>query len=363
VEAVVEATCAALVSSGACDFAASKDFDTLLFGSLRVLSRIDLCYDRPSACEFCDAVIIDRMAGLDRGALVAAAFLMGCDHDRRRNSADREGSGVRGMGPKQAVGAARELRVAGEGDALQALRNMLTERSAGNVGKVTVSKLLCRAKMKAMSEKGCVDGLNAVVKQYYRSTNLSGQIPFVWIGAEEDACYAALKGVFKSSTLSGKLQPLLFEWTLRSIASNCPPTSKMNGHERRIWAYAKGLRYVPLSAKCTKVTSERSPHALVEWAHAEGAFDEASILKLSPAIRRTRVSLARACFLLASQTSVIEDTDILDGASQSMASTPPRKRQSARITREESLCKVTPKRRRWSASVFKHCAPVTASLG
>lgn len=138
-----EATCAQLVACGACDFAATEDFDALLFGAPNVLKKLDICSAGPSECELWEAATIQRLTGLDRRALIAAAFLIGCDYDCRQvsptpfsqsqasqpsqplQSQDREGSGVQGMGPRKAVQTARQLKESGGGDALHALRSMV----------------------------------------------------------------------------------------------------------------------------------------------------------------------------------------------------------------------------------------------
>lgn len=139
-EGEAEATCAALVSCGACDYVATSDCDALLFGATSVVKGLDLRTDGPSQCELWEAATVQKTLGLDRGALIAAAFLIGCDYDCRsqatpsslpsqsRRQLAREGSGVRGLGPRQALSAARELRVAGRDDALRALGDMLAGR-------------------------------------------------------------------------------------------------------------------------------------------------------------------------------------------------------------------------------------------
>jgi len=122
-EGEAEATCAALTQAGVCDFVASSDFDSLLFGARRVLRSLHLA-DRSvgSECELWDSSQIDAVAGLDRDSLIAAAFMAGCDYDLRRGAGDELSSGsngVRGVGVKQAMQTALELRRSG--DTLSAL--------------------------------------------------------------------------------------------------------------------------------------------------------------------------------------------------------------------------------------------------
>ena len=384
-----EATCAALVAAGACDFVATTDFDALLFGAPRVLHSLDLRVAVASECELWEADAIERLAGLDRRALIAAAFLTGCDYDLRQmlpklpwppsqgsrqreqsshsQEAGREGAGVRGMGPRQALRTARELRVAGDGDAVQALGDMLagapvddtpasqiarseskchgcrrcghgnvlkkihgkkgcvecgsssgclprreegatcecghciSVAAAGGKAKVQAARILVRAESRAGDEPGCSDGFTAVVQQYTRSADLASLLhraTFAWKGLDEAALQAALKGVFSSSSISSKLQPLQFEWALRVAAEECPQAARADLSKRRMWAASRGLDYVPLSAKSSKVGLDRAPHVLVEWALAHG--EDASALKLSPAVRSARVNLARECGLLES---------------------------------------------------------------
>ena len=116
--------------------------------------------------------------------------------------------------------------------------------------------------------------------------------PFAWKGVDEVALQAALKRVFSSTAVSSKLQPLQMEWSLREFAAQCPDATRRDLAQRRRWAVSRGFRYVPLSAKCTKVMADRSPHALVEWALAED--ENTSALQLASAVRMARVSLARS---------------------------------------------------------------------
>ena len=79
-----EATCAALAAAGACDFVATTDVDALLFGAGRVLRNLDINADGLSSrCELWDSEVMERTAGVDQGALIAAAFLIGSDYDVR----------------------------------------------------------------------------------------------------------------------------------------------------------------------------------------------------------------------------------------------------------------------------------------
>ena len=71
------------MAAGACDFVATTDFDGLLFGAPRVLNRLNLRVAGSSECELWDADAIERLAGLDRRALIVAAFLNGCVYDMR----------------------------------------------------------------------------------------------------------------------------------------------------------------------------------------------------------------------------------------------------------------------------------------
>ena len=126
-EGEAEATCAALAAAGDCDFVATTDFDALLFGARRVLRGLDLVNGVTSKCEVWDASAIEHATALNRQALVAAAFLVGCDYDCRSktHTTSHDGEGVRGVKACTALQIARALSVARSGDALQALRSMV----------------------------------------------------------------------------------------------------------------------------------------------------------------------------------------------------------------------------------------------
>ena len=159
-------------------------------------------------------------------------------------SQDREGAGVRGMGCRGALLTARELRGAGSGDSLAALRRMITGShvddtpasqvaragskchgckrcghgdvlkkvhgkkgcvqcgtsegclprleegavcecshcqsvaTAGGNEKVQVARVLQRAESRTSEEPGCLDGFDAVVRQYSRRADHISVIAF-----------------------------------------------------------------------------------------------------------------------------------------------------------------------------------------
>jgi len=380
-EGEAEATCAALVAAGICDFVATTDADALLFGAPRVLHSLHLSITGKSECELWDAKAVERCVGLDRNALITAAFLVGCDYDCRHSQASqgcresqynssqaaREGAGVQGIGLRQAFSAARELRVAGDGDALRAFRETVCvsrvletpaseiARSGsrchgcqccghGNVRKkvhgkkgciqcgttsgclprlaqggccecshciavaaaggsdiVQAARVLHRLRSRAMAEPGCFDGFTAVVQQYCRHVDHAATVAmasggFVWKGVDACALQASVQGVFSSTSAPDKVQPLQLEWALRTIASDCPREVRANVVARQKWAASRGLLYLPLSAKSSKVGADRAPHVLVEWARVQA--DDLQVLQLPHAARFARTSLAHDCGLL-----------------------------------------------------------------
>mmetsp|Transcript_17005 Transcript_17005/g.48587 ORF Transcript_17005/g.48587 Transcript_17005/m.48587 type:complete len:785 (+) Transcript_17005:1100-3454(+) len=343
-EGEAEATCAALASAGACDFVATTDVDALLFGAPKVLRGLDLRQDGPSQCELWEATTIERTTGLDRRAMTAAAFLMGCDYDCRTGdpmlvmagprpgAAAREGSGIRGMGSRKAVLAARALRAHGRGDALSALRHTLhgqlhlpgdpavepsraeasldggfSQDSATTCEVLEEEKgrgrsstqLLARLISQAAKEPACVVGFDSVVSQYHRHTVCNNGVgPFTWRGISEAAAGSVLSQVYPQQAME-KLRPLSFEWALRRLSAECPEATLLLPCERRNWAACHGLPYVPLSAKRGRQlgdTSRHPPHALVDWALAKDP--SMAPLQLPRAARSARLGVVEACGLL-----------------------------------------------------------------
>eukprot|EP00929_Paragymnodinium_shiwhaense_P059833 TRINITY_DN29935_c0_g1_i1.p1 TRINITY_DN29935_c0_g1~~TRINITY_DN29935_c0_g1_i1.p1 ORF type:complete len:999 (+),score=215.70 TRINITY_DN29935_c0_g1_i1:69-2999(+) len=193
-----EATCAALAEAGRCDYVATTDFDALLFGAPKVLRDLDLQGNsRHSRCELWDIKRIEALTGLDRKALVAAAFLIGCDYDCRggevgglsQKATSQDSEGVRGVAARQAVAIARGLRLQqGEGaaegaagDALAALGDVLAGRrsaegilAAGSCKASKAQATRCnRTLARAASDASCMDGLAAAVRQYGRLGGLT----------------------------------------------------------------------------------------------------------------------------------------------------------------------------------------------
>ena len=176
-EGEAEATCAALNASGVCDFAASGDFDVLLFGASRVLRELHLA-DRSidSECDLWEAAHIDSVAGLNRDALIAAVFLAGSDYDLRKPEAGERrlmsqrslGSGVRGVGVKQAMRTALELRRSSNGETLSALAAMAEGDvvDASQASQLAIQSSRCRGckccghgnvAKKAHGKRGCAE--------------------------------------------------------------------------------------------------------------------------------------------------------------------------------------------------------------
>lgn len=386
-EGEAEATCAALAAAGHCDFVATTDFDALLFGAPRVLRGLDLLPGVASKCEVWDADTIEQVTGLDRHALVAAAFLVGCDYDCRSESrsTSEDGKGVRGVGARGAVKAARALRHEGCGDALQALSAMVSElrspdghvatdvdisqrqsmnmcaplittacvnaeekavpsrvlnrtmsvcipvaatatpkknaRAARVLNRNTsicigqnattsdisdpkeraALRMLTRTISKAAEDPRCREGFAAAVRQYNRvpAGVSTGSQPFAWTGINDADAEFILNRVYPGRAYE-KLDPLHLEWALRVVGSECPAAVCRDPVKRRSWALARGLRYVPLTAK--KPSRRKSigiPYVLVEFALASG---DVGPVRLPAEKKHARVSLAEACKLLNSKT-------------------------------------------------------------
>jgi len=335
-----EATCAALVASGDCDFVATTDFDALLFGASRVLRDLDLLQGVQSKCELWEADTIERVTGLNRDALVAAAFLLGCDYDCRNvsKSTKRDGQGVRGVGVRQALKIAGALSVESGGKALAGLSSMvldmyipegsrhgsvkksqekpqpgrslsrtmsLPELSTSGIVKhdkeqASTRRLLSRTMSRAAEDPMCKEGFSAAVRQYNRvvggaTSSVTGERPFRWSGVNDADAALVLSRVFPGRAAE-KLDPLHLEWALRVVAAECPPIACTDPVKRRKWAAERGLRYVPLSAKRpNQHKSSRVPYVLVEFALAKG---DTGPLRLDAKKKHARVSLAEACRLL-----------------------------------------------------------------
>lgn len=149
-EGEAEAECATLGACSECDFVATTDFDALLFGAPRVLRRLDLRLEASaSRCELWEAAVIEGVLGLDRGALAAGAFLIGCEYDIRKCTADpsqARAPGIARVGPRRALGAVISLRQ-GQGDVLGSLGALLAgssttlgEKAAATQGKKIVGE-------------------------------------------------------------------------------------------------------------------------------------------------------------------------------------------------------------------------------
>lgn len=318
-EGEAEAGCAALVSAGRCDFAATTDFDSLLFGAPRVLRGLSLQCDA-SRCELWEAAAIERTTGLDRRALVAAAFLTGCDYDCRSEiqSTPRDGEGVRGVGPCHALKLAHSLRIQGDGDALKALSGVLSgadpassttrklSRAASDplphhvpVPAAKAPRTLSRTLSRAAEDPQCANGFLAAVRQYNSVVNGATDVgvnsqPFAWAGPQIQA--EAIIGTIFPGRAAEKLDPLHLEWSLRTMAE-CPAAVRRNSSERHRWALSRGLRYIPLSAKmpCRR-KSKAVPYVLVEFAAVSGG--DVAPLRFPAGKKHARVSLAKACEIL-----------------------------------------------------------------
>jgi len=325
-EGEAEATCATLVDRGICDFVATTDFDALLFGAPRVLLGLDLqARSADSKCELWDTASIERTLGLDRRALIAAAFLVGCDYDCRdaSQSTPRDAKGLRGVGSRRALTIAQQLRRVGGGDALKVLEGLLFDSealgaraipesldivrpeskivaSSMKVDKTSIPNacLLTRTISRLGNEPGCAAGFAATVRQYTRidtsATTLVGR-PFAWKGVDVAAAEVILNHIFPGRT-QDKLEPLHFEWAMRKISSECPSDVRADPAKLRRWAAAAGLQFVPISAKRpTPHAAGTVPYAIVEFAPVH---DGAVRLRLPAEKKHARLSLAEACSLL-----------------------------------------------------------------
>jgi len=292
-----EATCAALVAAGACDFVATTDFDALLFGAPRVLRGLDLqATTAASKGELWEVSSIDKAVGLDQRGLIVAAVLSGCDYDCRGMLTQEDAEGVKGIGPRFALQVARSLRR--DGDALDGLQKLLAGTLELDTGQ---DKLLARTMRKVGEQPGCADGLRAAVRQYTRVVDVQAftdvTAPFAWAGVNEGAAAPILETVYPGKGQE-KLDPLLLEWALR-VVSQCPQSIRRDASERRKWAALQGLRYVPTAATKPKCLKEGvMPYALVDFELTEGDPRNDSVpLRLPADKRHARVSLAEACEL------------------------------------------------------------------
>lgn len=328
-----EAACAALAQCGACDFAASDDSDTLLFGAPRVLRSLELrdCAAKSSA-ELWELRRVEEVCGLGRNGLAAAASLIGCDY----------GAGVRGVGSRSALTTAQTLSggMGEEACTLESLHSLLGEAAAAPEVPGTQS-LRCvgcqrcghgQVQKKKQGAKGCAEceaaakqegrsqllalrrsqrtlqraasdcsasqeSVEGVAKQYGRAMDSGvqgalAQSPFSWKGVDEDAAKAALSGVVSAGDVGRRLLPLQLEWALRSIAEELPEVGALSQAELRRWAQRHDFPWVPVGAK----RSGERLHAVVQW---EPAFPGAPDLSSLPAnVRHARLRLAEACKLL-----------------------------------------------------------------
>jgi hypothetical protein len=171
-------------------------------------------------------------------------------------------------------------------------------RAAGGMKRVASAHTLRRTANNAREDPSSSQGAYAVISQYKRQVHdprpLGGS--FHWRTFDENALRGHLSGVFATEAIARKLQPLHFELCLRRMASECPREQLPSLDQRRAWAVSENLKYCPMSAKRTTSESGIAPYALVDWAVASDKT--CTLLALSTAARRTRLSLARKCRLL-----------------------------------------------------------------
>lgn len=302
-EGEAEAACAMLAANGQCDFVATTDFDAILFGSPKVLKGLDLAMNGSSKCEVWEMSRIESVVGLNRQALVCAAFLIGCDYDCRSLSqcTDRDATGVRGIGPRKAVQILQALRANGGGDSVKAMEDLLCGKyhEAPKKNATKQQRLLKRTMSLAVVEPECMEGFSSVMHQYMRlvgtqsNGNFSKCGPFVWNGIRNTDARATLEFVFGDRT-PDKLEPLQLEWSLRAFAYECPAEERASIVKRRKWAASIGLQYIPLRAKppCRHAV-RRTPYVRVDFDSPAG-----KLLQLSSDRKQVRMNLAKACGLL-----------------------------------------------------------------
>ena len=171
-------------------------------------------------------------------------------------------------------------------------------RAAGGLKRVASARTLCRTANNAREDPSSSQGANAVISQYKRQVHQ--QLPlggsFHWRNFDEDALRGHLSGVFASKAIGNKLQLLHLELCLRRMVSECPREQLLSLDQRRAWAVSENLKYCPVSAKRTTSENGIAPYALVDWTVASDKT--CTLLQLSTAERRTRLSLARECLLL-----------------------------------------------------------------
>ena len=272
-EGEAEATCAALTQAGACEFAASSDFDALLFGAERVLKSVHLA-DRSvdSECELWEISHIDKVAGLDRDSLIAAAFLSGSDYDLRGT---RASNGVRGVGVKKAMKTALELRRLSQGDTLSSVAAMV---GGEQVDETTASQLVA-SNQRCRGCKCCGHGDVAKKVHGKRGCSLcgtsSGCLPNISNGGVCECSYCA--GVRDA----GGKERVAGARTLFRTASNASEDSSSSHGAHAVSSQYKRLVNVSLPDQgrfCwRKLESDKLKDAL------KGIFDEDAIdVKLQP---------------------------------------------------------------------------------
>ena len=305
-----EAACAELAHSGVCDFAASRDFDVLLFGAPRVLVNLTLRSDSASTCELWELSEIERLTSLKREHLAMAAFMSGSDYDVRRN--EREGAGVRGVGARKAISTLQALSQE-TGHAVDAVRQWLEGSIAPALMQDAAERLRPKRQTESLAmrsstlarrrlgkiaaavkrEPDALCGQEAVERQYDRAGALASSlhVELSWTGIVDlNRAAGALKTVWPARARE-KLQPLQMESVLRSIATGCPEASKRSAERRRAWAVCAGLPWVPLSAR-PRVGAKQALGAEVSWAALVGS---------TPSQKETtwaRLGLAASCGLL-----------------------------------------------------------------
>lgn len=133
--------------------------------------------------------------------------------------------------------------------------------------------------------------------------------------------------------------PLLLEWSLRKVASECPPAILSVPSQRQRWAAASGLRYFPMAAKKPKLRKACIQHALVEWGLSAG---EARSLRLPAAVRHSRMSLVKACGLFDESTVASSQDGKMNANQRGIAEFVRRRRRSSINRRRASSCRCSP---------------------